>query len=110
MALEVEWYDFVCFGIVGAAFLGALWVLYRREGGSGSSGSAGDALEGLLLGRRKPSADGHVGTDWLWTSCWKGVHPGWLLGTRLVSFLAMAGFLAWDVMDWNASIFIYYTE
>lgn len=114
MALGVEWYDFVCFGIVVAAFLGSLWVLYQKEGSSGrSSGSAEDALDVLLVGQRKAGqsrAVGHVGTDCLWTSCWKGMHPGWLLATRLVSFLAMAGFLSWDIADWNATVFIYYTE
>ncbi|KAK4743796.1 hypothetical protein SAY87_010108 [Trapa incisa] len=112
MALDIEWYDFVCFGIVGVAFIGALWILYRHEGISGGSGiSAGDSFEGLLRSRRKLArTDGHVGTDCLWTSCWKGVHPGCLLVTRFVSFLAMVGFLYWDVMDSGASVFIYYTE
>ncbi|XP_030948087.1 uncharacterized protein LOC115972080 [Quercus lobata] len=113
MALEVYWYDFVCFGIVGIAFFGALWVLWRKEG---SRTDDNTVYESLLVSR--PDSDvlvsalprGHVSTSQLWTSCWRGVHPRWLLLTRFVSFVAMAGFLAWDIVDWDASIFIYYTE
>ncbi|GMY17127.1 Protein rolling protein [Fagus crenata] len=114
MALEVYWYDFVCFGIVGVAFFGALLVIWRKEGGSKCDDNT--IYESLLVAR--PDSDvfvsalprGHVSTSQLWTSCWRGVHPGWLLVTRSMSFLAMAGFLAWDVVDWDATIFIYYTE
>ncbi|PKI76877.1 uncharacterized protein LOC116214062 [Punica granatum] len=114
MALVIEWYDFVCFGIVGAAFLGALWVLYRKEGGGTGLGLAEDdeqaALESVLLGKPKNRPKSHVGTDRLWTSCWKGIHPGWLLGTRFISFLVMAGVLSWDIVVNTDNVFIYYTE
>ncbi|KAG7971139.1 hypothetical protein I3843_07G120800 [Carya illinoinensis] len=114
MALEVYWYDFVCFGIVGVAFCGALWVLWRKEGGSKNDDNT--VYESLLLAR--PGTDvyvsalpkGHVSTSQLWTSCWRGMHPRWLLATRFLSFLIMAGFLAWDVVEWDATIFVYYTE
>ncbi|KFK37467.1 hypothetical protein AALP_AA4G260700 [Arabis alpina] len=46
----------------------------------------------------------------LWTSCWRGLHPGWLLFTRSISLLSMAALLAWDVFEWDTSIFVYYTE
>ena len=111
MALDVYWYDFVCFGIVGIAFSGALWVLWRKEG---SRTDDNTIYESLLVSR--PDSDvfvsalsrGHVSTSQLWTSCLRGVHPRWLLLTRFVSLVAMAGFLAWDIVDWDASIFIYY--
>ncbi|KAI4301566.1 hypothetical protein L6164_034832 [Bauhinia variegata] len=114
MALEVEWYDFVCFGIVGVAFVGALWVLWMNEGASRSDFST--AYESLLLTRPDDEVvvnvlpRGHVSTSQLWTSCWRGVHPLCLLATRFVSFLVMAFFLLWDVFEYDASIFIYYTE
>ncbi|XP_062143808.1 uncharacterized protein LOC133851407 isoform X3 [Alnus glutinosa] len=114
MALQVYWYDFVCFGIVAFSFCGALWVLWRKEGGSRCDDNT--IYESLLVAR--PDSDvyvsalprAHVSTSQLWTSCWRGVHPGWLMASRFVSFLAMAGFLAWDVVDWDATIFVYYTE
>lgn len=114
MALVVYWYDFVCFGIVAAAFVGSLWVLWRKELASRCRDNT--IYESLLVAR--PDTDGfeqampknHVGSSQLWTSCWKGVHPGWLLATRSISFLVMAGFLSWDIMEWNATIFVYYTE
>ena len=110
MALEVYWYDFVCFGIVGIAF-SALWVLWRKEG---SRTDDNTIYESLLVSR--PDSDvfvsalprGHVSTSQLWTSCLQGVHPRWLLLTCFVSIVAMAGFLAWDIVYWDASIFIYY--
>lgn len=116
MALQVYWYDFVCFGIVAASLCGALWVIWRKEGSS-SSLEDGNTYDSLLVAR--PNSEvvfvgalprGHVSSSQLWTSCWKGVHPGWLLFTRILSFLVMAGFLAWDVVEWDATIFVYYTE
>ena len=106
MALEVYWYDFVCFGIVGIAFFGALWVLWRKEEGSRTNDNT--IYESILVSR--PDSDlfvsalrrGHVSTSQLWTSCWRGMHPRWLLLTRFMSFVAMAGSLAWDIVDWDA--------
>ncbi|TYI69392.1 hypothetical protein E1A91_D08G152300v1 [Gossypium mustelinum] len=114
MALVVYWYDCICFGIVAAAFLGSLWVLWRKEAASRCEDDS--VYESLLAAQQ--DADGfvhatptaHVGSNQLWTSCWKGVHPGWLVLTRFVSFAALAGFLSWDIVDWDASIFVYYTE
>ncbi|XP_030495265.2 uncharacterized protein LOC115711044 [Cannabis sativa] len=117
MGLQVYWYDFVCFGIVAASFCGALWVIWRREGSSSRLDDS-TIYDGLLVAQ--PSSQvvfaagalprGHVGSSQLWTSCWKGVHPGWLLLTRSLSFLIMAAFLGWDVVEWDATIFVYYTE
>ncbi|KAJ4727882.1 Protein rolling protein [Melia azedarach] len=114
MALVVYWYDFICFGIVAAAFIGSLWVLWRKEGASRCDDNT--IYESLLASRQESDAfvrttpRAHVGSYQLWTSCWKGVHPGWLLVTRFVSFVAMAGFLSWDIVEWDATIFVYYTE
>ncbi|KAK3034664.1 hypothetical protein RJ639_033619 [Escallonia herrerae] len=114
MALVVYWYDFICFGIVGIACLGALYVLWRREGAGKCSDRT--VYESLLVER--PDADGYVGvtprghvrSSQLWTSCWRGLHPAWLFGLRFASFGIMSGFLAWDIKSYNASIFLYYTE
>ncbi|KAA3469783.1 Chaperone DnaK [Gossypium australe] len=114
MALVVYWYDCVCFGIVAAAFLGSLWVLWRKEAASRCEDDS--VYESLLAAQQ--DADGfvhatptaHVGSNQLWTSCWKGVHPGWLVLTRFVSFAVLAGFLSWDIVEWDASIFVYYTD
>ena len=114
MALEVAWYDIVCFGIVGVAFVGALWVLRLNEGASRRELES--VYASLLVARPDNEVvvnvlpSGHVSTSQLWTSCWRGVHPLWLLATRFLSFVIMALFLAWDVLEYDASIFIYYTE
>ncbi|TKY52421.1 hypothetical protein E2542_SST23943 [Spatholobus suberectus] len=109
MALEVEWYDLVCFGIVGVAFLGALWVLWAKEGASQSDlGTLDESLLVDVVPRGR--AIGHVSSIQLWTSCWRGVHPLWLLATRFLSFLITAVLLSLDVIEYDASIFLYYTE
>ncbi|KAJ0112628.1 hypothetical protein Patl1_00813 [Pistacia atlantica] len=114
MALVVYWYDFVCFGIVAASFIGSLWVIWRKERSSRCDDNT--IYESLIAARTDSDAfvratpKAHVGSSQLWTSCWKGVHPGWLLLTRFVSLVAMAGFLSWDIADWGATIFVYYTE
>ncbi|KAK8718196.1 hypothetical protein V6N13_045439 [Hibiscus sabdariffa] len=114
MALVIFWYDFICFGIVAAAFIGSLWVLWMKEAASRSDEES--TYESLLAAR--PDADGfvratpraHVGSNQLWTSCWIRVHPVWLVVTRFVSFAVMAGLLSWDIARWGASSFVYYTE
>ncbi|KAL6968695.1 hypothetical protein U1Q18_034492 [Sarracenia purpurea var. burkii] len=117
MRLVVRWYDFGCFGIVGVAFLGALYVIWSREGAAKCEDKSGyeslvvaplDCSRGYAAAGVTPR--GHVSSTQLWTSCWRGLHPVWLLGLRLASFLVMSGFLAWDILYYDDSIFIYYTE
>ncbi|KAK7337573.1 hypothetical protein VNO77_18155 [Canavalia gladiata] len=114
MALEVAWYDFVCFGIVGMAIVGALWVLGMNK--EVSQRDYDSAYESLLLSRPNNEVvvnvlpTGHVSTSQLWTSCWRGLHPFYLLATRFLSFVIMLLFLVWDILKYDASIFIYYTE
>ncbi|MED6205825.1 hypothetical protein PIB30_021292 [Stylosanthes scabra] len=114
MALELAWYDIVCFGIVGVAFVGALWVLWMNEGASIREFET--MYESLLITQPDNEVvvtvlpSGHVSTSQLWTSCWVGLHPFWLFLTRFLSFVIMVLFLAWDVVKYDASIFIYYTD
>lgn len=115
MALEVEWYDFVCFGIVGVALVGALWVLWMKEAVSRKQYDS--RYESLLVARPDHEVDsasslpkGHVSTSQLWTSCWRGLNPLWLLATRFTSFLVMAILLIYDALRYSSTIFYYYTE
>ncbi|KAF8401240.1 hypothetical protein HHK36_012172 [Tetracentron sinense] len=114
MALVIYWYDFICFAIIISAIFGSLWMLQRREG----AGKCEDRTmyESLLLTRPDsdefvgPTPSGHVSSTRLWSSCWQGLHPMWLLGFRLFSGLVMVGLLVWDVLRYDTSIFVYYTE
>lgn len=134
MGLVVYWYDFVCFGIVGVSFVGALYVIWRTEGAgkhcknersmyesllpvssprdidtNGSSTTAGrGGLVTTTTTTRNPK--GHVSSTQLWTSCWRGLHPVYLLGLRFGSFLITSGFLAWDIIVDGPSVLVYYTE
>ncbi|KAJ6955786.1 hypothetical protein NC652_007025 [Populus alba x Populus x berolinensis] len=115
MALVIYWYDIVCFGIVAASFVVSLGVLWRRDLASKCDDNF--LYQSLLVARPDINDQtvlamprNHVGSSQLWTSCWKGVHPGWLLATRFISFLVMAGLLWRDIVDWDATIFMYYTD
>lgn len=126
MGLVVCWYDFVCFGIVGGAFLGSIYVIWMREG-AGKCKEDRTMYESLVV--TPPPDDiqggyaaaavaagasstprGHVSSTQLWTSCWRGLHPIWLLALRFASFLIMAALLVWDVIIYDPSVFAYYTE
>lgn len=120
MSLVVYWYDFVCFGILGGAVFGSLLVIWRKEG-SGKRCDDNTMYESLLIGCSPDSNGfvnanisnswtGHLSSSQLWTTCWRGVHPIWLLALRFIALATMAGFLTWDVVDWDTSIFVYYTE
>lgn len=112
--MMLEWYDFVCIGIVGCSILSALYVLWINEGSSSFSRSDFDILVDSLL-VASPSPDnrvtiGHVTTSQLWTSCWRGVHPLVLLATRFISLVSMVVLLSFDLHEYDATIFYYYTE
>ncbi|KAG6787002.1 hypothetical protein POTOM_008628 [Populus tomentosa] len=115
MALVIYWYDIVCFGIVATSFVVSLGVLWRRDLASKCDDNF--FYQSLLVARLDINdrtvlamPKNHVWSSQLWTSCWKGVHPGWLLATRFISFLVMAGLLWRDIVDWDATIFMYYTD
>lgn len=130
MGLVVYWYDFVCFGIVGVSFVGALYVIWRREGAGNHCNNERTLYESLLVVSSSrgidgnatsttattttttstPNPQGHVSSTQLWTSCWRGLHPVYLLGLRLTAFLITSGFLAWDIIVDDPSVLVYYTE
>lgn len=107
MVMELYWYDFFCVGLVAVASVGSFCVIWRKEGGARADDSK--LYEGLLVGSAAKLV-GHVDSSWLWASCWRGMHPGWLLVIRVSSFAVLGGFLAWDIVEWDATIFVYYTE
>ncbi|KAK6941129.1 hypothetical protein RJ641_030660 [Dillenia turbinata] len=114
MTLVVYWYDSVCFAIVGVAIVAAIWVIWRREGARKLEDPT--LYESLLVTR--PDTDefdsarpsGYVNFNHLWTSCWRGLNPFWLLGIRFLCCVSLIGFLTWDMINWTPSIFIYYTD
>lgn len=112
---SLYWHEFICFGIVGGSIFGSIYVLFRKEG-SGRGEEVRSMYESLMMARPDEEGyaealpRGHVGSYHLWTSCWQGFHPGWLLGIRVVAFCVLAGFLLWDFRDSGGSIFFYYTE
>ncbi|XP_011622261.1 uncharacterized protein LOC18431379 isoform X1 [Amborella trichopoda] len=113
MALEVHAYDIVCFAIVAAALVGATWIIRSKEAPDKSPDET--LLETILTPETHGSHTGvtpvgYIGTHEVWESCWRGVHPLWLLATRAVSAVVMVFFLVWDIEDWSLTIFVYYTE
>lgn len=115
----IQWYDFICFGIVGIAMFGALYVLccckikqqrYQTLIDDHNIISRHEILlplQGCDQSSLSPSA---VEIGSFSSSCWRGIHPVWLLATRFVSLVVLCVFLTWDVLLYNYSIFVYYTE
>ncbi|XP_047316652.1 uncharacterized protein LOC124920251 [Impatiens glandulifera] len=114
--LIIHWYDFVCFGIVGVSFIGALYVIWNREGVGRIEDQT--SYESLLpvngpdgyISAAGLMPRGHISSNQLWGSCWRGLHPAGLLLIRFASFLIMSGILTCDILTYDASVFIYYTE
>ncbi|XP_042476110.1 uncharacterized protein LOC122057852 [Macadamia integrifolia] len=119
MALVIHWYDFACFAIVAGAVVFALWMLKRKEG-CGKCDYDQTMYESLLIaqsdrdgfeaGEGLVRRSGHLVSTQLWTTCWRGVHPVWLLATRMLSAAVMITLLSWDVRSYDSTIFLYYTE
>ncbi|GAB2302493.1 hypothetical protein Dimus_036502 [Dionaea muscipula] len=128
MELESYWYDGICVAIVGVSVILSFYVIWRKELGAGRCRGETKpmSLYESLLVEARPAEEvdgfnleqvvvlpggGHVRSNQqLWTSCWRWLHPGWLLGFRFASFCTLAGFMAWDVNKYGATIFVYYTE
>ncbi|CAI9774258.1 unnamed protein product [Fraxinus pennsylvanica] len=81
------WYDYTCFGIVGVAFIVALYVLWRKEVFDNKTSN----YESLLIGKQPI---GNLRSSQPWSTCWKGLHLIWLLGLRFASLSILCGFLA----------------
>ncbi|KAH9625817.1 hypothetical protein KSS87_020471 [Heliosperma pusillum] len=112
MAVVIYWYDTICFAIVGVAMLVSVYVLWRRERPGGRMEETILMYRSLLVPRLDNYYNSTPVVNWsqLWCSCWRGLHPGFLLAFRLTSFFLLAAFLSWDIHVWGTSIFIYYTE
>jgi len=123
MALVVYWYDIVCFAIVGLAIAVSTYVLRRKEGTGAcrekslyeslfipTSSTAEELDKDYYFASASGLPTGYVSSLQLWTSCWRTLHPAWLLGIRVLSFSVLAAFLSWDIQQWGISIFMYYTE
>ncbi|KAJ8898997.1 hypothetical protein K2173_008820 [Erythroxylum novogranatense] len=106
----IYWYDFICFSIVVGAYIGSLWVLWRKELVTECDDST--FYDSLLAARPDNGCfvetfpSNHVSSSQLWTTCWKGVSPIWLLLTRFMSFLIMAALLTWDIVDSGPTFYV----
>ncbi|GAA0152190.1 hypothetical protein LIER_10731 [Lithospermum erythrorhizon] len=122
MALEIHWYDSICFSIVVISVLGALYALRLKENQARTETKSSNSKNESLLVSSAGTVDisviddecvnslSHVGYCDLWSSCYKGLNPFWLLGLRIFAFVVLCGFLVWDIQEWGLSIFLYYTE
>ncbi|XP_042422220.1 uncharacterized protein LOC122009964 [Zingiber officinale] len=113
---SVHWYALLCFGFLGAALVASLAAILAGE--RSRKGRAGSVYRSLLPsaggdggGRtgEEEGADGVSGCE-LWLSRWRGVHPAALLAVRLAAAAAMIGVLIWDLLTYDWSIMLYYTE
>ncbi|KAF9621414.1 hypothetical protein IFM89_020936 [Coptis chinensis] len=112
MALVIYWYDFICFAIIATSTFISFMVIWLKEG---TGRYVEESMHENLLDSESDGCvgvtrSGLVSSTQLWTSCWRGLHPTWLMGLRLVSAVVMAGILAWDIQRYDTTIFLYYTE
>nr|CAD1828604.1 unnamed protein product [Ananas comosus var. bracteatus] len=116
MALEVRWYDFVCFAIVVGAILVSLWMILKSKGDENREGRT--KYESLLMfgapndgfGFRLSSRIGCLNSSQLWKSCWRGLHPTWLLIFRMVAMVVMVAIFSLVMRIYGSSIMLYYTD
>ncbi|KAJ1412525.1 hypothetical protein SESBI_20251 [Sesbania bispinosa] len=108
MALEVPWYDIACFGMVGVAIVGALWVLGMNEGASQRDFET--TYESLLLAQPDNEVivnvlpRGHVGTIESAYGCWQ------FFNKPTVANGACAEFLKSDVEETLSTNLMAYRE
>lgn len=115
MALVIRWYDSACLAIVVGAIWASLWMIRRSEGGGRRGVNDRSEYESLLIvvvadGEAELPERRHVSYEQLWMSCWRVVHPAFLLVLRLVSMATMAAVQSWDISAYDSSILVYYTE
>lgn len=134
MGLVVYWYDFICFGIVAAAVLGAAVVLVRKEGAAEAILSWRKRIKSVQVegepfkykslflpfledyeedqgdARVNDPVPGLIAWEEMWMSCWVCFHPAILLVVRFVALVVMVVLLAWDIKIWGGTIYVYYTE
>ncbi|PIA37982.1 hypothetical protein AQUCO_02900083v1 [Aquilegia coerulea] len=110
MALLIFWYDFICFAIVAISIFISIWIIWQNEGNPRHTEKSIYESLSEVDHLDDGSVTGVIKSTQLWTSCWCGVHPMWLMVYRLVSAIVMAGILAWDIREYDTSIFLYYTE
>lgn len=119
MALDLHWYDISCFVMVAVAVAGSLWVILTNEGSRRPDDWTQYDYWSLLIVAEEQAGEpklvalariGHVGSGQLWMSCWRCVHPGWLLALRMLSLFVLIGVLMWIMWSYGSSILLYYTE
>ncbi|KAI3881914.1 hypothetical protein MKX03_021283, partial [Papaver bracteatum] len=118
MTVLIPWNDILCFLVVVSSIFASIWMLLRHEENDGTR-KCSTKYESLLVPQpdkdnRNVSSErtqpNHVGSNQLWTSCWRNLNPVWLLVTRFLSFIIMARVLAWDIQVHGRTVFLYYTK
>ncbi|VFQ63839.1 unnamed protein product [Cuscuta campestris] len=86
-------------GVLAAMVVSAV-IIWRYEGSSKSRNE--DAEDSKKRGILRK--------DEVWKTCYKSLHPVWLLAYRILAFLLLLGLLIGDVVLHSGGIFFYYTE
>jgi len=94
----LNWRVLLCALILLAPIVLAAVLIWKYEGKRRRQRESQRELPGTLF------------QDEAWTTCFKRIHPLWLLAFRVFSFVAMLTFLISNVVRDGAGIFYFYTQ
>ena len=117
MALELRWCGFICFAVVAIAIAGSLWVILEEGSQRPDDWTARDYCSLLIVANAEAGQPklvafaraGHVSSGQPWMSCWRCVHPGWLLALRILAIVVLVGSVSWDICTYDSRILLSYT-
>lgn len=99
----LNWRVLLCSLWILASAVVSSVLIWKYEGHRGFRGEG-------RAGARQEETVGTLYDDESWRPCLKVIHPAWLLGFRVVSFVVLMALLALNVVVDGGGIFYYYTQ
>ncbi|KAL3365360.1 hypothetical protein AABB24_010485 [Solanum stoloniferum] len=97
----LNWRFLICAILILAAMVVSLLLIWKYDG---SSKSRSHRREN---GQKKAA---FLDKDDVWKTCYKAIHPNWLLAYRLIAFSLLLSLLTADVVLHGVRILYFYTQ